>query len=256
MREFSGFQHLTMPSCQVQFSVHSHAAWAPGLTTDAAWQAWARAPQTISGTSEPVVNAMPAMLRRRAGFLGKMALEVAYQCMAEHNDVPTVFCSRHGDVARALALLNNVADHEPMSPTNFGLAVHNANAGLFSIARGDRASHSAVAAGPGTVEHGVIEACSLLHQGAARVLLVVYDSRLPEVYAPYLDCIEQPHAWAWLMGAGTEHSLSWSEAPEPHSAPLAMPASLAVWQFYLNEQAQYLHQDGRRQWRWSRSEHA
>jgi hypothetical protein len=178
--------------------------------------------------------------------------------MTDQNNVPTVFCSRHGDVARALSLLNNVVDKEAMSPTNFGLAVHNANAGLFSIARGDRASHSAIAAGQSTVEHGVIEACSLLHQGAERVLLVTYDTSLPEVYSPYLDCIEQPHAWAWLMGPGSEKglTLSWSEldlGPDTtQNEQDSMPASLAVWKFYLDQQQEYLHRDGRRQWRWSR----
>ena len=199
-----------MQSSQVQFSILSHAAWAPGLTAPSDWQEWARAPFVIQGSDEAPVKDMPAMLRRRAGFLGKMALEVAYQCLDGREHIPTVFCSRHGDAARALTLLNNVVDAEPMSPTSFGLAVHNASAGLFSIARNDQASHIALAAGRSTVEHGVIEACSLLADGAGSVLLVVYDNILPEVYAPYVDCAEQPHAWAWLMVPGQTMQLSWS----------------------------------------------
>jgi len=241
---------------QVQFSIASHAAWAPGLTTPSEWQQWARAPAAIAGDDQAPVAAMPAMLRRRAGFLGKMALEVAYQCVNGQRNIPTVFCSRHGDVARGMELLSNAVQDEPLSPTNFGLAVHNANAGLFSIARQDQASHSALAAGNATVEHGVIEACSLLADGAASVLLVVVDSSLPALYAPYLDRTEQPHAWAWLMVPATNRAvrLSWTAVQnqsEPNSDPEQMPGSLAVWQFYLNETPMLERPVGQHLWRWS-----
>ena len=123
----------------VTFSIVSHAAWAPGLTTPEAWARWARAPQRIVAGEEPGVKAMPAMLRRRAGFLGKMALEVAYRCLdgrgAGATTIPTVFCSRHGEVSRALALLSDLARGEALSPTAFSMSVHNATAGLLTIAR-------------------------------------------------------------------------------------------------------------------------
>jgi len=165
-----------------------------------------------------------------------------------------VFCSRHGDVARALALLNNVVDGEPMSPTNFGLAVHNANAGLFSIARQDQASHIALAGGSNTVEHGVIEACSLLADGAEMVLLVVYDNELPPVYQPYQDCQEQAHAWAWLMAApsGPAITLRWSKGGQQTPAPGSLPASLQVWKFFVNQSQNLDYVAQQRQWCWSR----
>lgn len=245
-----------MQSNQVQFSIVSHAAWAPGLATNAAWIEWARTPYFIEGSEQAPVALMPAMLKRRAGFLGKMALEVAYQCVDGQTQVPTVFCSRHGDVARALELLRNVVDNEPMSPTSFGLAVHNANAGLFSIARQDQANQCALAAGQCTVEHGVIEACGLLADGADKVLLVVYDTSLPEVYRPYLDCAEQPHAWAWMMVRAKDAvmRLVWAATDAADDCPApetAMPASLAVWQFYMNQAPLFERVAGRRVWRWS-----
>jgi len=198
------------------------------------------------------------MLRRRAGFLGKMALQVAYECLGDLQDIPTVFCSRHGDVARALELLTNVVLLEPMSPTNFALAVHNANAGLFSIARQDRAVQCALAAGQSTIEHAVIEACSLLADGAKQVLLVVYETSLPAMYERYLDCAEQPHAWAWLMEPASEQimQLNWSVAEPVGLDSSAMPASLAVWQFYLNQEPHYERVAERRRWCWTRSRDA
>lgn len=244
----------------VRFSVVSHAAWAPGLTTADLWRLWAAAPYPIVAGAEPGVKAMPAMLRRRAGLLGKMALEVAYACLGGRGDVPTVFCSRHGEVGRALELLSDLARGEALSPTAFGMAVHNASAGLFTIARADRANHIALAAGAATVEHAVIEACGLLADGAPAVLLVSCDCALPELMAPYADADEQPHAWAWLMtaagnadadaGTGADRmALSWS-ADDGQSA--ATPGSLDVLAFQLGGARAMERVAARRRWRWSR----
>jgi hypothetical protein len=243
-----------MRTNEVRFSVAAHAAWAPGIDTEQAWEEWADAPRTIAGESEPALRQMPPMLRRRAGFLGKMALEVAYRCLDGRAGVPTVFCSRHGEVTRALGLLTDLVQGSALSPTGFGLAVHNASAGLFSIARADRANHLALAAGASSVEHAVIEACGLLADGAAEVLLVVYDDRLPDIFAPFRDCTEQPHAWAWLMTAPEKNvvHLSWRASPDAKSDPEALPAGLEVLRFHVRaDRALERFEDGRC-WRWTR----
>jgi hypothetical protein len=240
----------------VTFSIVSHAAWAPGLTTPEAWTQWARAPHRIVPGGEPGVKAMPAMLRRRAGFLGKMALEVAYRCLDGRGDgrgeIPTVFCSRHGEVSRALELLSDLARGEALSPTAFSMSVHNATAGLLTIARADRANHIALAAGAATIEHAVIEACGLLADGAAMVLLVASDCQLPELFLPFQDCEEQPHAWAWLMTAAADDAiaLSWSASDQAPSS--GMPGGLEVAAFHLGGASRMERCDGRMRWRWSR----
>ncbi|WP_308495446.1 beta-ketoacyl synthase chain length factor [Duganella flavida] len=222
------------------------------MSTPEAWAAWAQAPQAIVPGEEPGAKAMPAMLRRRAGFLGKMALEVAYQCLDGRSDIPTVFCSRHGDVARALELLTDLARAEALSPTAFGMAVHNAIPGLFSIARSDRANHIALASGAATIEHAVIEACGLLADGAQSVLLVACDCPLPELFTPFEDCEEQPYAWAWLLTAPQDEalSLSWSASDEAPAA--GMPGGLQIAAFLLGEAPGLERCDGRLRWRWSR----
>jgi hypothetical protein len=236
----------------VRFSVVKHAQWAPGLTTSAAWTQWAEEPHRIAANEEPGVKAMPALLRRRAGFLGKMALEVAYACLDGRADIPTVFCSRHGEVERALALLNDLVRGEPLSPTAFGMSVHNAIAGMLTIARSDRANHIALAAGAASIEHAVIEACGLLADGEPMVLLVACDCPLPGLMAPYEDCEEQAHAWAWLMTAPDADvlTLNWSASDVALSS--GMPAGLAVARFQLGAVHSLERHDGRLRWSWSR----
>ncbi|HZV65043.1 MAG TPA: beta-ketoacyl synthase chain length factor [Telluria sp.] len=244
-----------MRTSGVSFSITSHAAWAPGIATPEAWAQWSQAPFAIDAGAEPAVRAMPPMLRRRAGFLGKMALEVAYQCLDGRSDIPTVFCSRHGEAQRAVELLSDLARGEPLSPTGFGLAVHNASAGLFSIARADRANHIALAAGSSTIEHAVIEACGLLADGAPLVMLVAYDCGLPPVFARFEDCREQPHAWAWLMAPAAQQPirLGWSAHPGPagQAAP-ALPGGLEVLRFQLSGQREMQRVAGARCWTWTR----
>lgn len=238
----------------VSFSIAAYCAWAPGIETPEAWQAWAQTPFTITGDSEPGVRQMAPMLRRRAGFLGKMALEVAYQCLDGRTGIPTVFCSRHGDVARAVNLLTELAQDCPVSPTGFGLAVHNANAGLFSIARADQANHLALAAGASTIEHAIIEACSLLADGAPEVLLVASDNCLPSLFETFEDCAEQPHAWAWLMqAAGSDAiNLNWSLAPREHQTTQnSLPGTLDVLQFFWKRERTLQRIADGRLWNWS-----
>jgi Beta-ketoacyl synthase, N-terminal domain len=240
---------------EVSFSIASHAAWAPTVETKEAWVAWANTNYFISGDATAPVDAMSPMLRRRADFLGKMALEVAYQCLGQRIDVPTVFTSRHGDAARSVGLLLDLAKGVPLSPTSFGLSVHNAIGGLFSIARGDHSSNVALAGGQSSVEHAVIEACGMLADGEPEVLLVVYDCPLPTPYRAFQDCDEQPYAWAWLMQSPTEEvvSLAWSDALEHRPPSLeVLPAGLEILRFHLRKDPTLERICDTRRWLWSR----
>lgn len=195
------------------------------------------------------------MLRRRAGLLGKMALEVAYECAGGLADVPTVFCSRHGEVGRAVSLLSDLAQGEPVSPTAFGLAVHNASAGLFSIARADRANHIALCGGTSTVEHAVIEACGMLADGAPMVLLVAYDAPLPPVLGHFDDANEQPHAWAWALVPAADNpiTLGWRHSANAAGEDrCAMPGALEVLRFFLSGSRRMERWAGQHCWTWSR----
>lgn len=239
----------------VKFSILSHAAWAPGLETDDSWRRWATEGHTIVGDDEAPVRAMAPLLRRRAGFLNRMALEVAYRCLGSDIDVPTIFGSRHGEASRSVELLLDLAEGQPLSPTSFGLSVHNATGGLFSIARHDHANDIALAAGQSTVEHAVIEACGLLAQGESRVLLVIYDAPLPAQYASFQDCHEQPFAWAWLLQAAADNvlSLSWSAASESHCSGIErLPPGLEILRFYLGQDASLERNCENFRWMWSR----
>jgi len=244
-----------MVNSSLRFSIASFAAWAPGIETPDAWRLWARDEISVNGQGEPPLGAMTPMLRRRAGALSKMALEVAYECLGNRANVPMVFCSRHGESARAVDLLSDLANKIPLSPTSFALSVHNATAGLFSMARLDHAASTALAAGRSSVEHAVIEACALLAEGEPEALLVVYDCPLPALYAGFADCHDQPFAWAWLLQppAAEFCELTWRAEDDPGARPRdSLPGGLEIFRFHLRGDAVLERLCDRRRWLWTR----
>lgn len=173
---------------KVEFSVQAHSLWdRPG--------------------EKPEVPQVPMMLRRRASLADRMALKTAFDAFPGAESVATVFCSRHGEVQRSVELLELMAKGEGQLPMSFSLSVHNAASGLFGISRGDHKASSSIAAGRDSLAMGVFEACSLLMGGEPRVLLVSYDDALPQVFKPYADNSDEPHALAMLMVKGAGFSL-------------------------------------------------
>ena len=247
----------------IEFTVADWAAWAPGLHAREAWQAWARAPFAPAGDDTPALPEVPAMQRRRIERLGRMAVQAAWWCsQAEAAGVPLVFASRHGDVQRSFELLEQLARGEPMSPTQFGLSVHNAIAALYSIVRGERGNYLALAAGCATAEAALVEAAGLLADGAPEVQVVVYDASPPAVYADFLDEPDPFYAWSWRVcrdGEGPRLSLGWSddrsgERSGGHAAASAppLPAGLDALRFLLAGDPMREHRVDGLCWTWRR----
>ncbi len=265
-----------MTQHQLSFSIVKHAHWLPGFASSEEkgdrvdFETLASALQNTTADSvtqaePPPVKQMPAMLRRRARFLGRMALEVAYACLGDATvdaDIPMVFCSRHGDVALSIELLQAQIKEGGVSPIGFSSAVHNATPGLFSIARQDRSNHLAIAAGATTVEHALIEACGLLADGAAQVLVVHYEQPLPALLKDFVDNAEATYAWAWLLEAAQTSKpeqnifLGWETLGESANATQtpdqALAPGLAILEFQLAGSSQLQRRVGQTLWSWSR----
>lgn len=248
------------------FAVRAWAAIAPGLQSQEQWLQWAKAPVCPVGDTAVELLHVPAMSRRRLGHLAKMAVAVADTVLppAEGADIPVVWASRYGDADKALALLRSQALDEPLSPTAFGLSVHNAVGAQHSILRGMRANAVCVASSHCAPEAGVVEALGLLSdapQGAAEVLLVCYDEVLPPDYAGFHDEPAAEYAWAALLAplpageAGFVLQALDDDAPqgEGQGQAGALPHGLDALHFLLQGERQNLvrgHASGR--WMWER----
>ena len=143
--------------------------------------------QPSPAEAPPAATLLSPALRRRASRLTRMAAEVAGQACAEASadprDLLTVYGSAYGEFTTALEILKDMAMPEGLpSPTSFHNSVHNAASGAISIAWGNRALSTALAAGRETAAMGLLEAMALLAVRGGEALLVLADE-LP--WAPF-----------------------------------------------------------------------
>ncbi|TVT77391.1 MAG: beta-ketoacyl synthase chain length factor [Denitromonas halophila] len=198
--ELRALTPLTAPESMDSFSLPlaTWEAWAPGRSTQQEWRASPPEAFDPAGAAADIGFVDP-MLRRRLGPVARAALNVAHRCLGERTGVPMVFASRHGELARTLTMLNDLAAGEEVSPASFSLSVHNASAGVFSIARQDTAPATAIAAGDETLGMALTEAAARLSAGQPQILLVYADAPVPELYTQDIDSAETPHALALLL---------------------------------------------------------
>ena len=136
-------------------------------------------------------------------------------------DVPTVFASRHGDCEGALDLMTELATGRPVTAAAFSHSVHNTAAGLHSIVAKNAQPSSSTAGGPESFGSGFIEALGLLRRVAGgRVLLVMADAPVPEVFARFTSEPSAPYAVALLLapegeGARVTVTLESGDGPTP-----------------------------------------
>ena len=142
------------------------SAWAPGLENAEQWSAWAaqEKPPVPTTPDVPEIPFIPASLRRRCSKLGKMLLRTSFAALPPElrDSVPSVFASQGGESLTTLALLEQIAVGELSSPMKFSLSVHNASAGLFSMAAKNQLPSTTIAAGRHTFAAGLLESVTKL----------------------------------------------------------------------------------------------
>jgi hypothetical protein len=237
--------------------LRAFSAWAPGLETAAAWEAWAKDPAPLAAEGVPDARFLPAMLRRRCTPLTRILLRAAYDACPEAQlaEVRTVFASRHGSINESIELIEAVARGLPLSPAKFSHTVHNAQAGLFSIAAGNRRASSSLAAQEDTLGHGWLEALAHLEREPGRsVLLVVGDVPLAPTFAPLVKEPVCSYGAAFLLargGDGTPVSFEVSGTDGPRS-DLPWPDAAELLRWWLSGDGALEIRSARLRFRWSR----
>ncbi len=240
----------------MRFRVTDWMACAPGREQKADWLAWAQG--DLSRAAQPSAQpTLPATLRRRVSAIGQMAFQAAYG-MPQVPRARFVFCSRHGEFRRTRSLLEALARREPTSPADFSLSVHNALAGLLSIAWKNDAGHTALAAGVDSFGFGLLEAAACVASGREEaVLLVYFDEPLPDEYAVFRLGDEPSLALALLLEParrdGEDLTLSVEPRVTREAAQAASVQALDFLHFLLSGESERLFPGGSVRWRWRRA---
>lgn len=161
------------------FIVSDWSAWAPGLdcVDD----------RLINSADITVPESIPKLLHRRLSPLAKAVFNVAESCLPDGKTMPVVFSSAHGETCKSLIMLQTIQAGQELSPTAFSLSVHNAIAGLFSIAFRNSQEITVIAPGKEGIAPTFVEALGLLHEGESEVLVILYDEPIADFYpiAPF-----------------------------------------------------------------------
>jgi hypothetical protein len=233
------------------FTLAQWQAWAPGVSLAEDWLSWAHAPYCpLAGHDEPRLNFLPPMQRRRLSGMARAAVACAWTLAEGQPALPMVFASQHGETSRNFELLQALAREEPLSPTSFGLSVHNATAGTWSILRRETQESVALSAQDDSWEHALLEAALLLGDGAPGVILLASEEVAPAAYARWIGHGSFPFALALHLKRGDQFTLecaSGGEAPEA-----ALPHALSFLRNMLLDTPQWRHGGEQRSWAWRR----
>ncbi len=164
------------------------SAWAPGVSTKQEWEDWSHNLRGFDKNQKPDVSFIKPMVRRRLSLLAKMVFVTSYSLIDEDQEqLPLVFASRFGEMEKTVQLLTNLVNAEGLSPTSFGLSVHNSLVGMYGMINKWTESSTAIGAGNRSLTSGFIEAYSQSKSFQMPVLYFYYDEPLPEVYSRYDD---------------------------------------------------------------------
>lgn len=237
-----------MPMVDLAFRIAAWAAWQPG-----AEGTWHSGPSSGVSTAAALASDVPVVLRRRVGELGRNALRAAWG-MANTGDARFVFTSRHGEFDRTMEILRALSARQLPSPAAFSLSVHNALAGLLSVASKNRCGHTAIGAGVDSFCYGLLEAaCRLVEAPDEPVVLVSYDAPLPPPYDE-LSVIPSETALvlALLLGAArpdAEPAVALSLEAADGAEPEEMPAKRFL-NFVMSDAGDGDYVSRHVRWRW------
>ena len=145
------------------FQLKAWHAVAPRLHVREDWQRWAEHPEILTTLPEraPDLAHVPALQRRRLSPAARLMFAAVHPPLAAHGTAPLVFVSHDGEMRRSFDLWRDLLVEGAVSPMSFGLSVHNALAGQWSLHSGDTAEHTALCARDAGLETAIVEACAL-----------------------------------------------------------------------------------------------
>lgn len=179
--------------------------------------------------------------------------DAAWPLAEQYPGSPLVFASHDGELNRSFELWLELMKTDTVSPTSFGLSVHNAQAGQWSMLRKDMNEHTALAVGCDGLETALAEAYALLFEGAEHVLLVLADDPLLEEYAVVAERAPMPYALAMVIRAGEQYTLSLHDMAQDKTEKAPYWGALEWIRFMLSDRHEHRRDYGNRYWLWRKN---
>ncbi len=238
------------------FSIAQWQGWAQGIDSPSDWLEWAEHPFCpIGNQTPPRLDFLPPMQRRRLSPLARGVFACAWPLAEGRPGMPLVYASHHGETSRNFGLLQSLAAEEPLSPTAFGLSVHNAIAAQWSIIRRETTESVALSAEDDGLEHALVEAAMLLGEGHEDVLVVLAEEQPPQPYSPWVRDVPYSYAVALHLRPGSDWTLAMApRQPEPSGDVFqAWPNPLNLLRHLWLRTPGWRHANRSRLWTWTRT---
>lgn len=196
---------------QLSFNIEHYYACSPYHHCSRDWQQWANAPDKYLSNRQatmPTLDFIPAMQRRRLSQGAKLMF-AALHALHSPTNTPVIFASHDGESNRSFALWLQLLQEGYMSPMSFGLSVHNALAGAWSLFTDNTAEINAISAPDTLLETALLEGFLLLKDGADNVNIVIVEDPLSQEYSvAHASRAPFPYALALSITAGEDYLLS------------------------------------------------
>ena len=199
----------------------------------------------LSTVRDPDVSSIPPILRRRLNLLGRACANEILQHIKKNENIPVVYCSQHGDIERTFSILSKASKGEPASPMNFSLSVHNAILGVLSIHLGLTSSISSIS----SEQHGLVpvllEAVGILMSGSEKVLCVLCDVTLPQIYLDDQSLPRNSYAISFIVTKSEGTSLKLIQTEEEVNMKKNEELPTALIKFLSSDRKEiYLNHNG------------
>ena len=145
-----------------------------------------------------------------------------------------------------------------LSPTAFGLSVHNAVPSLYSILTDNKAAINAIAAGKDSFYMALVDAYVRLSTGVCDELLFIHaDQNLPDSYDEFKDEQQVSHAVAMKISrkeTPNSKAVNFSFTQQNNlkasteGIALAYPAALAFSQWFTSQEIELNYQSNNYHW--------
>ncbi|ELY1988520.1 beta-ketoacyl synthase chain length factor [Vibrio harveyi] len=240
-----------MPNSKIKisFNIDAWSANSQGLSQVDEWKQWTSTGQWPE-EGKLNVSDIPPMMRRRMSQLSKLAVQTAIELLKQHDVDYLVFSSRHGELHRSVALVEDILKGEEASPMAFSQSVHNTAAGLATIATKQPIPLTSIAAAENTFQSALIEAWLFLYDNPdKKVLIVDFDEPLPESYSEF----EMHDYHGYGLGLVLSHGDTFSvQATTEKTDEDAFPQGLSFIQHFLSSANNWTIHSPQQSWEWRR----
>ncbi len=196
------------------------------------------------------------LFRRRLSSLSKMALAASNECVDNNKShVRMIFASQHGEIQSSLKMLHDLSNKMQLSPTTFSLSVHNTTVGLYSIARTDRSSSTAISAGEDTLFAALQEAAGQISRYPTEpVLVICADEVLPHELSKYAASTDKSYALALLFDSSSAHKKLKFEWDIRNGERNTLQPAIALVEYLDGRKGQFYWDGPRHTWKITQNE--